>query len=266
MTHSQNDYDGVAGLYDFYVTADYDVPFFLDEAGRAHGPILELTSGTGRLSLPLIEAGADLTCVDGSRSMLERLARKLEARGLVAEVLFADVCELRLPPSFELAIFPFQTFMEIVGEERQRAALAAICASLVPGGRFVCTLHNPVVRRAWIDGTLRVVGRFEVPEGALVVSGFERGGDPVVERLQFLELFGHDGELLSKQLQPMEFAFIEKAEFESLARGAGFSIVALYGDYDRSPFDPDHSPVMIWTLAKAGSPDEGAEGRGELVI
>ncbi|RIK74377.1 class I SAM-dependent methyltransferase, partial [candidate division KSB1 bacterium] len=53
------------------------------------------------------------------------------------------MCQLSLSTQFELTILPFQAFMEIIGEENQRAALAAVFECLVPGGRFICTLHNP---------------------------------------------------------------------------------------------------------------------------
>jgi len=250
MSDLQIDWDSVAEIYDLYVTADYDVPFFLAETAKAEGPVLELTAGTGRLSLPLARAGVRLTCVDGSPGMLAVLSRKLKERGLHAEVRRADVCELELEMSFALAILPFQAFMEIVGQERQRRALGAVFAALDAGGRFICTLHNPAVRRAQVDGVLRVVGRFPTPDGSLVVSGFENGGQPVVTRLQFFEIFGDDGHLRSKQLLPMEFELIEKDSFESMAQDAGFRIVELYGSYDRSPFDADRSPVMIWVLQK----------------
>jgi hypothetical protein len=123
---------------------------------------------------------------------------------------------------------------------------------LAPGGRFVCTLHNPAVRRAQVDGVLRIAGQFPTEEGTLVVSGFETGGHPVVSRLQFFELFGSDGRLLWKRLLRMEFAFVEKEAFERMAQEAGFRVVQLYGSYDRTPFDPVRSPVMIWVLEKEG--------------
>ena len=145
---------------------------------------------------------------------------------------------------------PFQSFMEIVGEERQRQALSAVFGCLAPGGRFICTLHNPVVRRTQVDGALRIAGRFPTKDGTLVVSGFEQGGRPVVTRLQFFEFFGNDGRLRSKQLLPMEFELVEKAHFESMARDAGFRAIDLHGGYDRSPFDENRSPVMIWILQK----------------
>jgi SAM-dependent methyltransferase len=253
MADLQTNYDSVAEIYDLYVTADYDVPFFVSEAVNVGVPVLELTSGTGRLSLPLIKAGVRLTCVDASKGMLDVLSRKLKERGLHADVRCADICQLRLSTSFQLAILPFQSFMEIVGEDHQRQALSAVFACLSPGGRFLCTLHNPAVRRTHVDGVLHIVGRFPTRDGTLVVSGFEQGGHPVVTRLQFFEFFGKDGQMRSKVLMPMQFELIEKDQFESMARDAGFRVLQLYGNYDRSPFDAIRSPVMIWVLQKADS-------------
>lgn len=57
------DYDAVAEVYDIYAAATYDVDFFLSRVAPG-ARVLELTSGTGRLSIPLVKAGAILTCVD----------------------------------------------------------------------------------------------------------------------------------------------------------------------------------------------------------
>lgn len=48
----------------------------------------------------------------------------------------------------------------------------------------------------------------------------------------------------------MEFELIEREHFETMAQDAGFHILGLYGNYDRSPFDAGRSPVMIWVLRK----------------
>ena len=87
----------IAGLYDIYVTTTIDVPFFQEELKKTPGPVLELMVGTGRLSLPLAEAGARLTCVDVSGPMLARLRTKLVDRGLEADLVEADICQMTLP-------------------------------------------------------------------------------------------------------------------------------------------------------------------------
>ena len=244
-------YDRIAELYDRYVTTDDDVPFFVAALPLAQGgDVVELTAGTGRLSIPLIEAGARLTCVDLSPRMLDVLRRKLVARDLPAEILCRNVTRLDLPSRYSLALMPFQAFMEVVDETEQRATLRSVFACLRPGGHFICTLHNPAVRRQQVDGTLRAVGSFPSYDGTLVVSGAETGGDPIVVRSQFFESFGPDGELRWKRLLPMRFTFIDCDAFEGMATTAGFRVVALMGDYAGRPFDPVSSPAMIWTLER----------------
>jgi SAM-dependent methyltransferase len=245
------DYDGVAEIYDLYASATYDVEFFCGRVGPGV-KVLELTSGTGRLSIPLIRAGAELTCVDISRGMLDVLERKLKSQGLAADVLCADVQVLEFDADFDLAILPFQSFMELVGEAKQRGALDSVFRALKPGGRFFCTMHNPAVRRRTVDGVVRGVGAFPYRDGTLVVSGFEVGGEPVVHRCQFLDFYDGAGMLVRKQLQAMEFELIEEPDFRRMAEAAGFRVVAVYGDYQAHAFDADRSPVLICGLEKPG--------------
>ncbi|EXJ12659.1 class I SAM-dependent methyltransferase [Imhoffiella purpurea] len=247
--HPTIDYDRIAGIYDRYADTDYDHAFFTREV-EPGARVLELTSGTGRLSIPLIQAGADLTCVDVSQGMLDVLERKLSERGLSARVICEDIERLSLGPDFELAILPFQSFMELIGESRQRAALAAVRRALVPGGRFFCTLHNPEIRRRNVDGCLRCVGSFPDVDDTLVVSGFELGGSPVVTRTQFFEYFDAAGELRRKTLLRMRFELIGRDDFERMATGCGLRVRNLFGGYDGRDFDPATSPVMIWELER----------------
>jgi uncharacterized protein YdhG (YjbR/CyaY superfamily) len=66
------DYSKVADLYDLYAQIEVDISFFLQEAQGCNS-ILELTSGTGRLSLPLIRAHVPLTCLDYEQAIGERM-------------------------------------------------------------------------------------------------------------------------------------------------------------------------------------------------
>jgi ubiquinone/menaquinone biosynthesis C-methylase UbiE len=244
------DYDKVAELYDLYVNTDYDYDFFTNEIKAKGTQVLELAAGTGRLSIPLLEAGVNLTCVDISQGMLNVLSQKLQKKNLTARVVCTDICEMDFQSEFKLAIFPFQSFMELVGREKQTTALGAIYRALKDGGKFICTLHNPAVRRKTVDGMLRIVGHFPKDKGTLVVSGFEQGGNPVVTRLQFFEFYNEAGDLEWKRVLPMLFEFIEKQDFQEMVMRAGFLVVELFGDYDRSDFDPERSPVMIWEMEK----------------
>jgi SAM-dependent methyltransferase len=249
------DYDRVADVYDLYVAQDFDVAFFVAEAKRARGKVLELMCGTGRVSLPLIEeAGADLTCVDASEGMLARLEEKLRERGLKARIVQQDVRRLDLPEEeFDLAIVPFHSFSELVSPEDQDLVLRAIRRCLKAGGRLICPLQNPRVRAASADGTLRLNGAFSTADGLFVVSGFETHDERtgVVDRVQFYEFFNASGEQRAKRALPMRFALISRARFEELADAAGFEVAALYGNYDRGDYREESSPYAIWVLKRA---------------
>jgi ubiquinone/menaquinone biosynthesis C-methylase UbiE len=109
-----NNYDGIANLYDIYVPAEFDIPFFLNEARQISGPILELMAGTGRVSIPLIEAGVNLTCVDNSAEMMALFKDKLKSRGLKANLIIQDICQLDLQEKFEAIFIPFNSFSHLV--------------------------------------------------------------------------------------------------------------------------------------------------------
>ena len=96
-----NNYDTVAELYDIYVPVTFDVDFFLKETQKTSGKVLELMSGTGRVSIPLLEAGVNLTCVDLSAKSNAILKEKLQLMGLKADVHTMDVCDLELSQKFD---------------------------------------------------------------------------------------------------------------------------------------------------------------------
>lgn len=67
----------------------------------------------------------------------------------------------------------------------------------------------------------------------------------MVNRLQFFEFFYGGGSLRSKKVLPMQFEFVDGDRIESMARDAGFHVLDLFGNHDRSAFDAGRSPVMI---------------------
>jgi len=256
--HSSQDaiaWDWVAGLYDAYVTTTADLPFYLAETAGFTGEALELMCGTGRVSLPLAEAGVRLTCVDASAGMLARLREKLAQRpgatGAIS-VIEMDVRRLALDRQFDLILLPFHSFAELTEPEEQQAALATVARLLRPGGRFICPLHNPPARRATLDGQLRLLGRFPLGAGLLLVWSVA-SYDPVArlaDGVQLYEEYDDAGVLLRKRQLPIRFSLLDHDQFEAMALAAGLRVVGLYGDYAYAPFDPHSSPFQVWILAK----------------
>ena len=250
---SAMDYSQVAHWYDIYVQTDIDIPFFVNEAQK-YKRILELTSGTGRLSIPLIEAGNSVTCVDNSPEMLAILCQKLAAKGLSADVYELDMCNLTLAEKFDLIIIPFNSFSEIVNLDKQRLALTGINNCLSETGRFICTLHNPLIRLNSVNGQLVLRGKYPLPkdEGKLFLWSLEEyePEESLVKGTQFWELYDRNGVMKRKNFVDLEFYLHQLLEFQELAQSQGFNVVGLYGDYSYGKFQSTTSPFMIWILEK----------------
>ena len=252
MTNSI-EYDRIADIYDLYVQTLADVPFFLEQARESSGDVLELMAGTGRVSLPLIEAGIPVTCVDNSQQMIAVLQHKLRDRGLTGSVEQADIRQLSLNKRFSLVIIPFNSFSEILSVEDQRCVLGRVRSHLADDGRFICTVHNPVVRLKSVDSRLHLYHKTTSPDGRVLQLWIQESIDlavNIVNGVEFFEEYDLHGVMQSRRLLEFRFRVMSKCDFENLARFTGFKVVALYGDYTCTPYQEDRSPYMIWVLEK----------------
>jgi SAM-dependent methyltransferase len=64
-------------LYDLlFDSLDFDVPYWLDFARGAGGPVLELACGTGRLLFPILKAGIDIDGIDSSPAAVHKFSTR----------------------------------------------------------------------------------------------------------------------------------------------------------------------------------------------
>ena len=245
------DYEKLARLYDGLVDVDDDIDFFVDLSKSTKGKVLELMAGTGRISVPITEAGVQLTCVDSSAEMLRILQDKLKRRGLAAEVILQDVAALSLESSFALAFIAFNSFEEITDEISRKAVLGGIHSHVCPHGRFVCTLHDPSHRLRSVGPDHELRRLFKEPgTGRNIVMHLNTSYDTKSGVVRGIERFEDwsTGEVLLEL--PISFCLIEADEFKELAEDSGFTIEALYGDYGYGPYIPGESHSMVWFLRR----------------
>ncbi|MEB3279838.1 MAG: class I SAM-dependent methyltransferase [Lyngbya sp.] len=248
------DYEKIAHLYDSYLRFTDDLPFFIQECQKTEGSVLELMCGTGRISIPLLEAGINLTCVDASPAMLGIFRKKLTEKGLNASVIQANVTELKLSSKFDLILLPFQSFHELKTKTEQRQFLDKIAELLKPNGRFICTLHNPEVRLKSISESATNYGPFPRVDGVGSVSlsvelnsELETG---MVSGYQTIYELDEAQNKVAEHKLPVEFSLIKLDAFQEVLKLTGFGIEEVFGNYDYSPFVPETSPYIIICTCK----------------
>src|SRR3989440_7827372 len=108
-----NDYDRIAPFYDIeHAHFNEDVDLYLNFAELRGGPLLELACGSGRLLVPLAQAGYEVTGIDSSAGMLNLARQGLEAEGVAArcKVGQQDMSTLQLGQKVPIAFIALGSF------------------------------------------------------------------------------------------------------------------------------------------------------------
>ena len=104
-------------------------------------------AGSGRVTMPILEAGVRVHALDLDSSMLDALRRKAGAlpqdvRSRLA-VTQGDMRSFAIEEQFALAIIPFRAFLHNRTTEDQLACLLRVRDHLRPGGQLAFNVFHP---------------------------------------------------------------------------------------------------------------------------
>ncbi|MHC4066540.1 MAG: class I SAM-dependent methyltransferase [Planctomycetota bacterium] len=231
-----------------------DAAFFVRQAQRYGGPVLDLGAGSGRIAWPLAEAGFDVVGLDLSKPMIRRAEAKGEryAPEVRRRMRFVagNMADFDLGRTFALVVSAFRSFQALTSPEDQRHCLACIHRHLQPGGRLIIDLFDPRLDLCVPDATNPVDEvRVRHPRsGNLVVVDFTRvGTDPVrqmlSERWRFREM-DEAGNVLREETENLTLRWTYRQEMRYLFELSGFEIEVEFSDYQESP--PAYGKEQLW--------------------
>ncbi len=242
-----------ADLYDLLFSGyAADLEFWLSHARAARGPVLDLCCGTGRVLLPMLEAGVDADGVDLYPEMLERLKHNAAARSLKARVYAADMRDFTTPRRYALVMIPFNAFAHNLDADAQIATLKRCHAHLEPGGLLafdVFTASPAMIASPGGDPVLELEVPHPGDEGVVQLYDSRRL-DVVAQtqhsQIEIRELAADKRTVASHRFETV-VRWVYRAEMELLLRLAGFSRAQVCGGFDLGPVTDDSSALV--TLA-----------------
>ena len=228
-------YDKIARVYDpWSASVVEDVPFYVQEAVRAGGPVLELGVGTGRIAVPIASAGIEVVGVDLSAGMLDVARERAELAGVSIDLRQGDMRDPPVEGEFPLVICPFRSLLHMETDDDRRLALRAVSRRLAKGrGRFVFDVFAPAA-----DDIADTHGRWLEREPGI----WERADWNEGTRTLILRLRSAEGET------EMSLAWLSVAEWKELLRDEGFVVDAVHGWFDRSPWRGGEDSVWVCRL------------------
>jgi len=247
-------YESFAKYYDkWYEGYDEDIEFYLKMADLAGDPVLVCMCGTGRVLIPLAEAGHTVTGVDRSPAMLDVCGLKIdlldEETQKRIQIMQDDVRDFKTGTRFKLAIIPFNSFLHLIRTEDQERALTNIREHLQDDGLLVLSVFNPDLNR--LEEIVKHVGTKVTDEGE-IISRFE---SQVFDHSRqtttvhyFYDISRQDGPV-RRVTSSFTLRYMFHNEMSALLERCGFDVLEIYGDYDLTPFKKN-SELMIFVARK----------------
>jgi SAM-dependent methyltransferase len=201
------------------------VALVADLAGDG-GSVLELGVGTGRLAIPFTDVGLEVTGVDSSAAMLERLRNK--PGGQRVHCVLGDMVHDAPPGPYSVIVVAYNTFFNLPTAQRQHEAMVQMAGRLHSGGHLVIEAFVPDDPPP--SGSQISLRSMATDRVVLSVSV----DDPVGQRAE-----GHLIELTEQhgvRLRPWSIRWARPAELDEMAANAGLRRLYRWGDVARSPF------------------------------
>jgi ubiquinone/menaquinone biosynthesis C-methylase UbiE len=227
-------YDAFAAIYDdwaSHMTEDVEFYVSLAHEAMADAALVELAVGNGRVAIPVArETGRRVIGIDRSAAMLAQARERAPEAGVELDLREGDMRELSLEEPAALIYCPFRGMLHLRTWRDRRQVFERVAASLQPGGRFAWNVFvfNPHIA-ARIDGVWDehqgIRNRVDqVPADYRIDITLEAGGS-------------------------ISLWWTTRSEWEGLIEVAGLEVEALYGWFDRRPYD-ESSEEQVWVARK----------------
>ena len=208
-----------------------DVPFYVELAREADGPVVELAVGNGRVAIPVArETGKRVLGIDTSPAMLALARANAAAAGVELDLREGDMRDFALEEPAALVYCPFRALLHLPTWADRRRTFERVAAALRPGGRF-----------AW--------NAFAFDHAIAARLDGHHQDEPVPHELRYavgdnridITLDGGEG--------TSSLWWATKNEWLGLIDVAGLEVEALYGWFDRRPFD-EEAREYVWVTRR----------------
>ena len=242
-----------------------DIPFYVEEARRASGPVLELACGTGRLTIPIARAGVEIAGLDLSPAMLDHARNKATEAGVTISFVQADCRRFDLGRKFALIFMAFNSLQHLHDLGSLQALFSSVTQHLADGGRFIFDVFNPSIAILNRDPKKRFPEReYNDPDGTgtiiLEQTSVYDDASQVARIRWYFSRAGQENRPGKRdfRVEDLHMRCFFPEELNLLVRCRGFEIEAKYGTFERKPFASGDPKQIV--VCRMGHPTRQGTG------
>jgi len=252
---SGNLYHNTAVYYDYdnrEIVKD-DLDFYVEYANLTKGPILELASGTGRVSLYVAEKTARiLECIELSEHMLEKFRVKLITlpKDLQKNIHIhnGDMSNFNLDQKFEYIMIPWRALQWLPVQEKTIDGLKCVYNHLSDNGIFVFDIFKPrTYDEKWI-GKEDISYDIVDGEKRIIRSTINHYADTVKKYIQYknkIKILENGTETVKEDL--LTIKYYEYNDIVGILKSLKFKIKEEFGYYDKRDMKEGEEMIFVCT-------------------
>lgn len=240
--------------YDRQDRSDTGIAFYKSLARQTGGPVLELACGTGRVTIPIAQAGFDITGLDIVPGMIRRARSK--SAGPFPRWIVSDARNFRLSEVFHLIFLTGNAFQSFLTNEDQASLLQCVYAHLHYNGLFAFETRNPLLPGSETPKGLFVTletaekeqrwPSYIDKEGREVDVSRTRVYDHVAQILHWKTYHRwREGSQECEKVTRIALRYTFPQELASLLSCNGFRIVRQYGNWDKEPLRATSPSIIV---------------------
>jgi SAM-dependent methyltransferase len=210
-------------------TTDQAVALIAEVAQQ--GTLLELASGTGRITIPLAQKGFQVTGIEASPEMVAKMHAK--PGGADIPVVIGDMADVAVDGPFDNACLIYNTLFNLPDQESQVRLFKNTAKVLRSGGTFLLEMFVPKLDHFQNN---QMVQTKQLDMQSLVIEACQH--DPVAQTFQFQRVhFSPEG----TKLVPFPMRYAYPPELDLMARLAGLRLKHRWSGWHKGPFTADSS-------------------------
>lgn len=225
--------------------------FFLNAAAMAQGPILEPMCGTGRLMLPLLEAGFDIEGFDASPFMLQAFTQKYakfsDKKPPIQQALIQKFVSNK---KYGLIFIPFGSLGLITDTQELKKSLQNMYSLLASGGTFIIEIDTIASLPQELGILYR--GSHKTENGSMITLSTIESYNPTTQIMDAECTYQliHHGTIQKTEFEPFYQYLYNQNEMDGYLQEAGFVITNKYKNYEEEPITDKKSDVIIYICRK----------------
>lgn len=226
-----------------------DVEFYTQRLIHSKGKVLEAGCGSGRVLIPLLEAGINVDGLDNSTEMLSSCRKRCEERELNPILFEGTMQDFKVDEKYEAIIVPSGSFLLLESREDSIKALQHFYDHLKPGGKLIIDTFlqtdlntNKIATSTWNTAKGEVI---TLEEKRIEVNFLEQRMVSLLKYEKWLE-----GDLLKTELQRFPLRWYGIEEFKLMLEKVGFKEITISADYKYNQAPTNDQQMLTYEAIK----------------